>query len=278
MVKHLLKGQLLADNVSEVKGVVLSRSALESLLQQLPNSIFLNQEHDLTKPPAGRAFNFRLQDLPSGVTQIIADVEIWDEQLMINPGGLSLAFMAHDKSNSGNQEADIYILINPEVIPLEYAENILTESLNSDEYIIRLGKLQQWSADLTPIIILTFISYAIAQGFFGEIGAGLWHRLKGNLRDLTRKHTRSKNTDLIFHSTFSYLRNGNMVTVVVVFNDSVLELLQRQPVNLDEIKEGVEKLVGDSEIIKIVVRLTNDSPYWNLSQIVDSTGKLIDLE
>lgn len=223
------------------------------------------------------ATNVRLREREDGELELIADIELWNDQLEFEPGGMSIAFTAQSEHEADETAPDVEILINPLNIPLKIATETLQRSLHNEERSIRLIPLHQKGLDTVTIAVISFLSASIAQGFFRAMGADLWQRLKAGLYDLASRTKAGSGSDQVFHCKYTYQRPQGDVDVIVVLHPDDMKLLEGQPVDIDKVHQYVENAVGSSRIIQVVVQSSPDAPYWKVVQIVDYFGKLISL-
>ena len=78
-MNRIIYNQIITSTTLDLQGDKLTLEQLQSFLSQIPDNMLLNNTHDLSKPPVGRAFNKKLIALPAEEYAIQVDIEILDE-------------------------------------------------------------------------------------------------------------------------------------------------------------------------------------------------------
>ncbi len=271
---RIIKDSLMASTHLDSQGDRLSEEELKNIFEQIPDPYIINQGHDISKPPCGKAFNKRIKRLSDGDLAILVDLEIYDDQLQIDPRGLSISFAKKQPIEFAN-DANVLIRFNPHVI--EKKDMHLLMELKNDLIIPDVIELRQKGLDPIHIVIIEFILISLVRGFFEEAGHELFREFKNKLITIAESHRKRNSMELIYHIIFKDTIGVNNVEVLVVVPSSLLPILKGNNLCIDTIYDFFEKRIGTSKIKKVVLEIIKDNPFFKVIHFVDDNGKAISL-
>lgn len=273
-MKHI-KNAVLATTGVDARGRSISEPELRKLFGQMPDPYILNQEHDLSKLPAGIGRNKRLTRLKNGLLAIQVDLDLYDESLETAPNGLSVSFSNTRIVKRGIDRMDIQIRFNPDVIDLDDIQEIV--ECSTTELGIQGLELEQKGLDQEAIIVISFLAESVARGFLEAAGSELYRLIKQKLLDLIRHHRSRNNQKVVCHFVYSDRIGHSDVEIVMVADMKAIERLSSEGFDLDTAKGYAAEVIEDSDIRKIVIELQDSQVGWELKSITDSLGKPIEL-
>lgn len=265
----VIRGQILITTNMDRHGEQLSKDELFRCFNQMPDTRYLSPDHDQSKPPIGKAINKQFIQLPSGEYAITMDVEIFDEKNLEKYKGFSVAYTKNGFVKHLTESPKIRILYNPRIYESKAIEELV--SLEGSHNVAFL-ELHEKAYDVTAAkVIVSFISLAVASGFFGEIGADIYKSLKSGIKELRPKDLEK-----------SYVRFEVPIEIdggVVV--DLMLNVLAK---DMDIIPEKgllskspafIKGRVGAIKIKKAAIKIVSQEPYMELLYAIDCGDNLI---
>jgi hypothetical protein len=275
MTKRIIKDQTVTTSGVDSKGVTISRDAVIAMHRQIREPVLLRQDHDSTKPPGGRATNFRTRELPDGHIELLADVEIWDDQLEIDPTGMSPSFTDCDENKLEKGSYDIALFADPTVIPFDVLEKSV-ESWPGDLRITPV-KLYRRGVIENLDIILDIATWEIAKGLFNATGADLYFRCKETLLSLATRVRDKTGKAVEFRCELTYNGANHDIRVLVLLSRADIVGLSNHPLDIDQVLKFINTTVGESRISEVLVRYKAKKPHFTIGHIVDRDGKVIKL-
>lgn len=270
-----IKKQIIASTNSDLHGDKLSKEELHYLYLQIHEHQMVNQSHDLSKKPVGKMYNKQFIQLGNGEYAIAVDIDVYDEEIVSKMGGVSISYTKNTITQNPYKNPDIEILINPLLINIEQLKDIV--QLSTDEIQIDAVELRQKGLEGFPIVILKFVAYSVAAGFFGTIGSGILDKLRSKLKELSTLHKKNKNQDIKYHFEFTANKDSHPFKVLIEMSAEDISLIENKTVSLDSAMEYISKVAGKSKIQKIVMRAKESEPFWETLFFVDSKGQVINL-
>lgn len=172
---RIIKGQILA-TTNEVGGVRIPVETLRRFAQDFDH-VQAGTAHDLSAPPACRAFNARVEPMPSGEHALVADVEVLDEQVYAGFGGFSLAFTGPGV-RFGDGPVALRVLVDPELF--DYADAVRRIGALQREEGIEVFAYFQHGLKLKKTILTLVVGAggAFGVGFFGAAGQAAFDALR----------------------------------------------------------------------------------------------------
>lgn len=267
--------EVIATSGMDVRGNYLTEKMLQELFNQMPDPYVINQDHDESKPPGGIGNHKKLERLEDGTLAITMDVEFYKENWDSSKHGFSISY-AYGRSVSHNEmkKSEICIFYNPREFKETQFVSLL--SLSDNEIEIRSVRLEQKSAEVVAIIVISF-ALDIATGFFHETGKELFRLLKKRLSNLAGQSKRESGLAVVFQFTHFDKLNGHDYEVLVVCSADNIKIILDTPLKLDSAKKFVKEVVGNSIVKKVVVDVMEKSPFWKIRHIIDNYGKKIPL-
>lgn len=273
-MKKLQDHVLYSTNVDK-HGDKLSQTDLRTLFDQTPDPYVLNQAHDASLEPVGKAFNIRFKALDDGEFAIIADVEIYKESLWEGECGFSFSYKGRLYTVNNKRNAEIEVLFNPRYFDTNDVVPVV--ELSNDSYQIDAQELIQKGWEVVPILIVTFVSREIASAFFGQAVADLYGKLKEVLLTSMTECKERTQSEPKFQLRFPGELRSNIFDIVLDMRAEDLEYQQSSPWQVDDMMKFIESKVGDSEIQKVVIRPIKEKPYWRIDHFINSEGKVVSI-
>lgn len=270
-----IQGQVVASTGMDLSGDKLSEEQLRSLFEQMTDPLVCNQAHDMSKPPGAKVYNKRLVRLDSGELAIACDFDLYDESLQIEAGGFSVAYTYRRLTNDPSRDADIQIVFSPRIVESRDVKELL--GISDHTVHIEALAIEQKAAEEVAIVIIKFILTTAAAGFFAKAGANVYDRLKTELSKLAQKYTVQSGHDLVYHFTYIHESGGGPVEVLIAIAPDNLFFIQQKGIDLQSVNRFISETVGHSRVMRVVLRLQEEAPYWTIDHIVDKDGLLIEL-
>lgn len=263
-------GQVIATTGRDNHGHAIPVERLRELFDQIPDPWLMCDSHDPAKPPVARSYNKQLVQIENGNWAICSDVDIFDEEYCQRFGGFSISFGTSRFTVNPDRDAEIEVTINPLLIGLEEFYEIARRS--SDELQIDVKDIYQKSFDVPALIFLSFATGAIAGGFFQEVGSDLYRMLKEKIKEKGRALFDEHGLDLKCNLTFHVQHRGNDVSILVAVRSVELDLLAERGITPDAIIEHINRIAGDKDLQKVVVRVTETDPVMFIEYYTDAAG------
>ncbi len=275
MANRVIKDQVITTSGTDTKGVTVSKDAVLAMFRGIQEPVLLRQEHNRDMPPAGRATNFRIRDLPDGNVALTADVEIWNEQLMTDTAGMSIAWTNASDGELEPGSYDVALLIDPTAIPFELLRGAV-DSWDGELRVAR-AKLYQRGVAEVAIVVLSFVSIQFAGGFFRRAGADAYDVLKKRLGALAANIGSQTGKLVEFRCEFTYNVDNHDIKVLVPLSPADIDGLRNHPLDIDQVRLFLDTHVGESRISEVLIRYKSKKPHYSIGHVVDLDGKLIQL-
>ncbi len=270
-----IKEQIVASTNYDLHGDKLGREQLLNLFDQMPDEQILNRHHDLSKPPIGKLYNKQFKSLNNGEYAIIADIDIYDEQAFSEYGGFSISYTGNRTTLNPDRLPEVDVLYNPLFWDANTLHPLLT--LSNESLQIDLVELKQKQLEEIVTLIIRFAALSAAAGFFGKFGADIYDALKTRLRNIAERQKIEKNTDILFHVLFTADYGKEPLEVLIELNSSDLELTNQNTASIDSAIEYVKKVVGNSNIKRVALKMLEQKPFWEINYFIDNDGKIVTL-
>ncbi|MFH2048600.1 MAG: hypothetical protein ABIJ12_04050 [bacterium] len=271
-----IMGQVMTSEGTDLQGDIITEEEIRIIFDKIPETVILNQEHDNTKLPPGIAYNKRLEKLNDGKLAIKMDIDLYDDAIEIDFKGVSITFRRYKIEDTFKENPDINFRYNPRNIDRYYLSSI--KNLSSNELKIGFCEVEEKGMLETVIIVVTFASSYIAKGFFENIGADIYKKLKSNIYNTGVKFKDEKNKTLVYHFKFQFDFNSQPVEIYVKCPYTSLELILQNGLDTDTIMNFLKEYLGNSFVMRVIIEPCNEKPYWKIIHIIDSEGKAIELE
>lgn len=268
-----ITGQTIASTELDLHGEEISREALTSLFNQIPPLQLVNQDHDLSKPPIARMYNKQLVELEGGILAIKVDVDILDEKEFAKRGAFSISFAQTHYTINREREADIRLLFNSRIVDLADVAPLL--SLSKSLHIDAVD-LQQKGLENAAIIIIAFVSGAVAAGFFGQPGADAYNLLKAKLKELAQRY-RNRNVELTYHFSFKARLGDDVVEVIIESDTERVQTICEQIIAIEPLLERVSQYANLTKPQRVTLQITQNLPYVQIARVIDHDGQVIDV-
>lgn len=230
-----------------------SLGALESMAEQINNGIIpYGVEHDPRIPPIGRIIQAEVNSLEDGEHALDGTVELFD-------GDFSILM------NTGEREIPIRKYNNGKltiVFDKSFGDEKSKKDLEELQRILQTGSIEEdMKKSTVPISVLVigggFILGAIANGFFGQIGADAYLMLKKKLSEIYSGSLKvGEEKLLVFASTIAKENKSINVEVIITnptskdiqifFDEGIKELDQILPRHFEN-DHGFSKIVFEYE-------------------------------
>jgi len=270
-----IKGQTIASTTLDLHGDKITKEELLSLFNQMPAEQAVNLDHDLSKPVVGRMYNKEFVEIEDGEFSIKVDVDVFNEEEFSKRDGFSIAFFRRRFTINSSREGDIKILFNPVVIDSEDVKSLV--SISNKSVQIDAQELVQKSLEVTTIIVILFVSSSFASGFFKKAGADAYDLLKSKLRELAEKYRANGKAQVRFHFKFTASVGTNSVEVIVESDTDELSVISRQSLLIEPLLKQISAYTESTNIRRISIRVCENAPYLEVTQIVDGDGKAVKL-
>ena len=145
--------------------------------------------------------------------------------------------------------------------------------------LIDKQEVEQKGAEVPVILILKFSGAAIAAGFFGKIGADLYDGFKGGLKRLIANKKQVDQSSKI-HVMFKMGLGAGLIDIVVELTSSInIAKTSEESINLDSAKKYIRRIVGKSQIKKVVLTLCNEGERgqtkWKMKYFIDEDDQIV---
>lgn len=179
---RIIEGQIIAGSGPDREGNGIDQEVIRRLFDQIHEQGVGGVDHDLSRSPIVRAFNYKLVETNKGEVQIKADIEVLDEAEFSKMGGFSIAFLGKTHRIGTADTPAMQILLNPAQFDMSNAK-VAIDSIMPDGYAIALReKIEKALLLGTAIVIISFVVGGIFQGFLSAAGADLYKWFKGLVR------------------------------------------------------------------------------------------------
>lgn len=265
-----IKNQVLTSTGIDSHGEQWTKEHLIKFFEQMPDIFNLDIEHDLTKPPCGKAYNKQFVKLENGGYAITVDIEFEDDFDIDKYGGFSISATEKKPPNVTSSEKSVSILYDIRNFTKEELQPIFDLSTTELEIIPNIWKRK--AEDSAAIIILQFASKAIAAGFFAKMGADVYDKLKFQLKNLVAKRKKEKKEAPRFQIIFYY----NDIRVILDLPNKNIDLINNEKITVDLAISYLEANVGNSKINQVALKLIEKEPFWKMLYFIDKDNDVVE--
>ena len=212
---RIIRNQTIAGSGSDMHGAGIDKDTIRDLFRQIHTQSVGGVDHDLSRQPIVRAFNYQLEERPDGELVIKADIEVLDEETFSRMGGFSISFtrLTH---RIGPSNPVLKILINPEQFDFERASTDIARQIPKGFTIDLTERIEKAGIIETAIIVLVVTGLSeVVKGFFTAAGADLYRWL----RDLRRADDSNGRTEI--HIDASQQISGSSARFLIVVDPDV---------------------------------------------------------
>jgi hypothetical protein len=262
---RIITGQTVAGTSLDSHGDRISPDELRYLFEQWGEDIPAGVAHDLSRPPAFRAFNVRIEALPDGELALKVDLEVLNEEEFANFGGFSIGFTRrHVRFGDGAVEAQISV--NSRQFDFEAVVSEVQQVITPPHTIEVVERVEKGDLLTTAIVVIGVwaVSHTL-KGFFNAAGGSLFEAV----RRLRRKDEPGAPTVVQFHLHLHQERPLPVLILVVdpectaadvrALNEAAtLEMLQTHVVASD-LQRAVANLAPGGKVELHVVVDRNDN-------------------
>ncbi len=269
-----ITAQVLASTNIDSHGERRSRDQLYQYFLDMPDPSFLYFEHDTSSPPVARMHNKSFEQQEDGSWVIKADIDVLDEVRFTKGGGISISFTSGHGLARGTEAPAITILVDPQAFgPIEDYEELIRCS--EPGLPVAVGELKRKGAESTAIMVLSFVAFYMASGFFEQVGADAYNKLKSILSRKERELEAREGRQTAYHFMFPMEVGGREIPVVLELPPGHLEETGRPTVSLDDARSYVTSVVGDSRVRKVSLTFSGEPPHWCLKYFIDDEGAIV---
>ena len=254
---------------------IVSEEDLLQLFNTMPDPHILNRDHDESLPPAGKAYNKRIERQKNGDLAILVDVDLYDENLLLPTCGLSVSTTHITYTDGSGRSPAATVYYDDKVFGNEFWKEIVGCSDNKT-CIYAVPKVDR-DAGTSLIVVLSFISLPILHGFLGGIGSDAYNRLKQIFSNKQKDIDTTVGGAICYHLKTIYKVDQFSVEVLIAVPPKMISSTPNSTHDLQSLTPFLDKYVGASRIYRIVVEPIQIHPYWHIIQIVDMDGKAIDV-
>lgn len=270
-----LKEQILASTTLDADNERIPKEILFSFYETMPSEQVMRQEHDMSKKPVAKIYNKQFRKLENGEYAIIGDVDIFDEEAYEKYKGYSISYTTERYSVFPDKQPEIEVLFNPKYFDHTTVKEIIYVS--TDKLSIDVRILKHKGLETAAIIILKFIGFAYAAGFFGKAGADFYDKIKKKLKKVSDQRKAENKDETKLHFQYKYKFKSDEYDVLIELTVDQLILSEEYNISLDSAHTFIKKAVGSSEILSVTIGMTNVEPYWEILHFQDKDGKYINL-
>lgn len=266
---RIIRSQLIAGSGSDIHGDGIDRDTIRELFRQIQTHSVGGVEHDLSRHPVVRLFNYRLEERPDGELVIKADIEVFDEDTFSRMGGFSISFrrLTH---RIGPSDPVLKILLNPKQFDFERASTDIVRQIPKGFTLDVTERIEKAAVAEIAIIVLVISGLSeVAKGFFSAAGADLYRWL----RNLRRTDDPEGKTDI--HIDSSQPISGSPVRFLLVVDPDVTgeEFAQFDP---QSVRDKLPPGIAPRSITRVVARL-NPGPSVVLEFTVLEDGSRVQI-
>jgi hypothetical protein len=272
-----MKDVVLTGTRVDAHGEQIAREALHQAFDQMPIERLMNDNHDLSLPPIGRAFNKRLRETDDGHLEIVVDVEVLDEAAWEGKRGLSISFTGvRPLLERRGGELTAQVLFDPNQIDGEQLRQAL-EDFEPDLYGYELIELRRKSTFAQTVIHVINFLYSVDKDLWHGFWLGVGPYLLGSLSQARRTAQRSADDPSV---------DGELTRIdVVVPAEGGAEVVLRlasdvsaedlADIDLVELERVANKAVGEQPLFRVVVDVQRGGSYA-IRFVTDKTGGTYD--
>ena len=267
--------QLIASTGLDSENEKIPKEVLKSMYDQMQESNLMWQAHDASLPPVARQYNKSFEATENGEYAIFVDIDIYEKYLFEKYKGFSISFLG--KSYTMYKELDPFleIIFNPKYYITENVKELL--DISEEEYPVNVRELHQKGIETLSIFILKFATATFAAKFFQRASSDTYDFFKRKIIDLSNNRKEGASVDSKIHIMYSYKDNKYSYDIMIQCTPEQLKNFEWDDVSLEALHIVLEKLIGESEVVKVAVEMENSQPYWKVLHFVDTEDKVINI-
>lgn len=260
-----LRTQIIASTHLDRTGDQISKDDLECFFNQIPAELKLNEEHDLSKPVVAKGYNKKFVSQPDGNYAITMDIEVFDEEIFKNMGGISISFTTGRITINKDKKGDIEVLFNNAIFDKEDIKYLVNLS-NKEVQIDGLELVQKYLEPI-GILIIAFVGIPFFKGFFGKAGSDLYDSMKKKIREISKKQKKEKKTEIYIHCKINLNIDNKIIELIIPFKSDQLDIVDKHGINLDHIIEDIKNNAELYKTQRITAKIVDKPPYWEITQL-----------
>jgi hypothetical protein len=265
---RIITGQTVASTHLDSHGERISPDELRHLFEQWKD-VPAGVAHDLSRPPACRTFNVRMEALPDGELALKVDLEVLNEEEFAKFGGFSISFTRrHAQVGDGTVEAEISV--NSRQFDFEAVVSEIQSAItppHTIEVVERVEKGDMLTVTAAIVVIEVFwVLQQTLKGFFNAAGGSLFEAV----RRLRRKDESGAATAVQFHL---HLHQERRVPVLILVVDPECTAADVRAVNEAATLEMLQTRVAASDVQRAVANLSPGGKV-ELRVVVDRNGNI----
>ena len=268
-----LKKQILASTEIDRDNEKLSKEQLYSIYESTPDESLMGQEHDLSKKPIAKLYNKQFVQCDNGEYAIVADIEVYDEEAFKEYKGFSASYTTKRYTMFPNKTPEIEILFNPKYFDFDEIKKIVEDS--TEKFSIDSKILKQKGLDTVAVLIIKFVTASYATGFFGKMGADHYDKIKKKLKLIAKNRKIKNQGETKLHFVYRYKSVNAEYDVLIELTPDLFDVIESKNILLDSAYLYIDKVVGNSNIKKVNIRMINKYPYWEILNFQDNSGNYI---
>ena len=269
----VIKEQIIAGTQRDAHGDKITKEQLQKLFDQMAKEMLLHPNHDLSKPPIGKAYNKRFVEVPGEEFVIKVDVDVWDEERMKEMGGFSIGYVERPIALNEPHKGDVEIWFSPLVFNREDVMPLVETPNKSIQ--IHVLEMKQKALEPSAILILEFAALAFVSGFFGKGGADVFDALKRKLWELAEKRKTNKESRLVLQLMFPVKLAEGPVHVIIELFPEDLDVIRQRNLSIESALEKIITTAGHGMIQRAGFRVQKNEPYLVLIYLVDLEGNVV---
>ena len=179
-MSRIIRGQVLTGSGPDSEGPGIDREVIKHLYGQIASQSVGGVDHDLSREPVVRAFNYRLEESHDGELVIKADVEVLDEQAFSQMGGFSISFTRKTTRIGQTDHPALQVLINPKHFDYESLTSAMAQIVPTGHTVDVTERIEKGAVIETAIIIVMLYTLSeVTKGFLSAAGSDLYDLIKG---------------------------------------------------------------------------------------------------
>lgn len=172
---ELRRDFVLTSTALDWHGESFSDRDIRRFFEKMPDSLVMNQHHDVSQRPVARALNKRLLRV-NGELAIVADIEVIDEEAFATLGGFSIAYLRRSFQTQAGQPI-FEVRLNPRDFDFEAAMADIAAIPSTVPIAVteRVEKTAQTSTAILQFVINMYEE--VGKGALWYIGAEITRRI-----------------------------------------------------------------------------------------------------
>lgn len=127
-------------------------------------------------------------------------------------------------------------------------------------------------------IVISFVGFAgasIVAGFFGQIGADIYTKLKEKIMQVAPNRTDDRGRPMRrgLHLVFQTDMNGKVINVRIALRVDQLDSLGSGSFTFKAMIESVKSFAKHNDVVDVIIAYSENEPYWMIVQFRDSKGE-----